>query len=156
MMKTLKKKIRKWLELDLSDEEKAAMLKSIVEEMDKEPAKVEPAYLLANRHYFLSIKPEDVDEYLEISNESDRRAYEAEASTVFNSKVFKKELKHLLAVQALFVANEAKNWDQNLIGRGNVNGIGLVLDRFEELNSRHLDNVKRPEPPIDKHGLLPD
>ena len=147
--------MRKWLEVEnpysLSEKDKAKFLESLKEEEPKDAP-----YFLVNRHYLLSVKPEDADEYLEISNESERREYEAEASTVFNNKVFKRELKHLFALQALFVANEATNWEQSLIGRGNVNGIGLVLDRFEELNSRHLENVRRPEPALDKHGLLPE
>lgn len=145
MLNLLKKKIRKWLEIQDQPPKNPVV----------EPQKDAP-YFLVNRHYLLSVKPEDSDEYVEGLNESEKRAYEAEASTVFNSKVFQREIKYLLGHQALFVATQATNWEQSLIGRGNVNGIGLILDRFQDLNSRHLENIRRPEAAVDKHGLLPE
>ena len=146
MKNFLKQKMRKWLEVPDKSQENLL----------PEPPKDLTAVILANRHYLMSVKPADADEYLEGLTEGDRRAYEAEASTVFNSKVFQREIKYLLGHQALFVANQASNWEQSLIGRGNVNGIGLILDRFQDLSSRHLENIRRPEAAVDKHGLMPE
>lgn len=145
-MNLLKKKMRKWLEVPDKPQEI----------LPPKPPTDLTAVILANRHYFMSVKPEDSDEYYEGLNENEKKTYEAEASTVFNSKVFQREIKYLLGHQALFVANQASNWEQSLIGRGNVNGIGLIHDRFQDLNSRHLENIRRPEAAVDKHGLLPE
>lgn len=105
-------------------------------------------YFLVNRHYLSSVKPGDADEYLTKLTNAERRQYEVDASLVYNNLVFQKEVKHLLALQVQFVANESSNWEQVLIGRGTVNGIGLIEDRFQLLNSRHFENIKRPEEDI--------
>lgn len=120
----------------------------------KEDIKDAP-YFLVNRHYLSSIKPDDLDEYLIKLNESERREYEAEASTIFNNPVFKREIKYLLGQQVLFISNESGNWEQVLLGRGTINGIGLIEDRFNLLNSRHLENIGPSKEAVDKFGLLP-
>jgi len=108
----------------------------------------------ANRHYIASIGVEDFDEYLTTLSEQEKKDYEAEASVIFKNKVFQRELKHLESLQARYVAAECENWERNLVGRGTMNGIGLILDRFETLNARHLENTKPPEG-SDPHGLMP-
>ena|SRR3990167_5661073 len=118
-----------------------------------EPAKDAP-YFLINRYYLSSIKPEDADEYLSDLTEQEKKEYESEASTVYNNPVFKKEIKHLLGLQSLYVSSQVENWERSLVGRGTINGIGLVLDRFETLHSRHLENVKLPED-VNRFDLLP-
>lgn len=110
-------------------------------------------YLLANRHYFSSINPGDFDEYLLTTTESERKEYEAQASIIFNNSVFKREIKHLFALQSLFISNECENWEQSLLGRGTTNGIGLVEDRLQLLNARHLQNIAKPEADVDNSPL---
>jgi len=122
---------------------------------DDESQKKDEAYFLANRYYLQSINPEDIDEYLNGLSEQDRKEYEAEASIIFNSRVFKREIKYLLAQQALYVASQVKDWEKSLVGRGTINGIGLVEDRFRILNSRHQENIK-PKESFDKYGLIPE
>lgn len=112
-----------------------------------------PIILQVNQHYLASIKPSDLDEYLETLTEQEKKEYEVNASLVYSNPVFLKEMKHLLASQTLFIANQSANWEQNLIGRGTINGIGLVEDRFKLLNARHFENIKRPEQSGDNFPL---
>lgn len=95
----------------------------------------------------------DLDEYLKKLTEQEKKDYEAEASMIYNNKVFQKELKYLFGQQALYVATQSGNWDQTLVGRGSVNGIALVDERFKTLDSRYRDRVK-PTEEFDKHGLM--
>lgn len=95
----------------------------------------------------------DLDEYLEKLTEQEKKDYEAEASMIYNNKVFRKELKYLFGQQALYVATQSDNWDRTLVGRGSVNGIALVEERFKTLDSRYKDRIK-PVEEFDKHGLM--
>lgn len=122
----MKQFLRKWLGIEDKTEEKPQ----------------EASYFLVNRHYLQSINIEDLDEYLTSMSESERKEYEAEASLIFTNKAFQREIKHLLGEQALFIANQSGNWEQVILGRGTVNGVGLIDDRFKLLYSRHLDNIK--------------
>lgn len=127
------------------------MLNTMLGSMERELTPV----FKRNRHYMASIEVDDFDEYLATLTEQEKKDYEAEASVIFKNKVFQRELKHLEALQARYVAAECENWERNLVGRGTMNGIGLVLDRFQLLNSRHLANTK-PQDNSDPHGLMPE
>lgn len=141
----MKKKIKMWLREYLGIETPTII--------QKEEPKKNLAFFLANRHYLGSINTTDGDEYLETCTESERREYETQASLIFNNSVFKREVKRLLALQANFIASESEDWEQTLMGRGTINGIGLFEDRFALLNSRHLENIKRPEENVDNSPL---
>ena len=105
----IKNRIKKWLGIQ-----------------ENEQPKQDTLYFLVNRHYLSSISPTDADEYLDNLTESEKREYEANAALVLNNPTFQKEIKHLFALQSFFIANQSQNWEQTILGRGTVNGIGLI------------------------------
>lgn len=110
--------------------------------------KFDLAYFLANRHYLAQVQPEDLDDKLSKMSQSELQEHLARASEIWINPVFKEELRHMLGSQALFVAAECRDWQQSLIGRGTINGIGVVEERFKRLYGMHMDilmNSKKVE-----------
>lgn len=113
--------------------------------IDVEQEKFNTAYFLVNRHYLSSVTLKDLDEqedFFRSMQESEKKAYVANASLIYSNPVFLQEVRRIFGAQALFVAAQSQNWDQSLVGRGTINGVGLVEDQFRKLHSIHLENVK--------------
>ncbi len=121
-----------------------------VEPLAKEEVK---PYFLANRHYIHTINPNDFNETFEGMSDAEQRDYVAQASLVWANDVFQKEIKRMVAAQAIFVAANCESWEKSLIGRGGINGIGLVEERFKDLHSMHLESIQRVDEEDD--GVIP-
>jgi len=93
-----------------------------------------------NRRAIQLIDPFNVEEFEDMS-ESEKREYVAEVSRIYNSRMFQDAIKWLTKQQIEFIGKEAQTWEQVLIGRGNINGIGLVLERLRYLDGVHKDYI---------------
>ena len=145
--KANQERFRKMREKKAKKEEKVAIISGDGEVTDD-------GVLIKNQKVLAEMKASELDEYLEELTEAEKKDYEAEASMIANSKVFQREIKYLFGGQALYIATQSANWDQTLVGRGTINGIALVEERFKLLDSRHKESIK-PTEEFDKHGLMP-
>ncbi|MEK6830172.1 MAG: hypothetical protein AABY15_08715 [Nanoarchaeota archaeon] len=81
-------------------------------------------------------------ESFEQMTEMEKREYAASASELFNNKILLDILRWLAKSQLEFVFKESQNWEQVLMGRGNINGIGLVFERLQFLQGVYQDYLK--------------
>lgn len=122
---------------------------------EAEDKKYNIAYFQMNRHYLFSLAPKDFDNVFDGMDGSQRRAYLANASLVWANPTFINEVKHMIAMQSVYVSSKCQNWDQNLVGRGTINGAGLFEERFKLLHSMHLENIKSPNV-VEGNGIAED
>lgn len=127
--------------------ERTNKLKTRIRELEAELSRVEKekhdvAYFLANRHYLESIDLKDLDRIFDGMKEQEKKDYIARASEIWANPVFLQELRRIIGSQSVFVSSQCFNWEQVLVGRGTINGVGLVEDCFRRLHSMHLDNLK--------------
>jgi hypothetical protein len=121
-------------------------LENLKKEMERKLAKAEAekndiGYFLANRYYLSSVGPEHLDNVFNSMTERAKKDYVARASEIWANPIFREEIKRMEGSQSLFVSSECQNWEQSLVGRGTINGVGLVEDRFRRLHGMHLDNI---------------
>ncbi len=105
-----------------------------------------------------SINKGDV-KYVKLMNEGARKRYVADASIVFENHAFQKEQNALIDTQVYFMAEESSQDEVSLsFGRGTINGIRLVSERFESMAMEHKSNIepKKEHDPTDYHSLTED
>jgi hypothetical protein len=112
----------------------------------------EAEILQENRRLIQLINPFQSIEFDEMT-ETEKKEYVAEASRVFNSTAFQSVIKHLTKKQIEFIGMESQSWEQTLLGRGNINGIGLVLERLKFLDGIHKDYIREQQ---EKEGKIPE
>ena len=99
-----------------------------------------------NRHQLGTIDLSDAVSVDKMSS-SERRTYLEQAEMVFANPVFKKEIATLMQAQIEFVACSSADREQDLVGRGTINGLSLLSERFNELHSQFKD-MTTPEKPL--------
>ena len=104
------------------------------------------------RHQLGSINLKDMQEpdKMEIG---ERKQYVSEIALITMKKPFRNEIDLLRHAQAFFMAELAQDMRQLDFGRGTMNGITLVLERFEALATEHLKNTE-PAGDIDKNAPI--
>lgn len=107
-----------------------------------------------NNHYLKKINWTNVNHPMDDMLQADKMEYLRQAGEVYRNPVFRQELEWLFREQIIFVSTKAQNRDQSLIGRGTINGIGLVDDRFKKLNNDLIDITKRDDEPEDEFNPL--
>ena len=105
-----------------------------------------------------SINKGDV-QYVKKMNEGVRKRYVADASLVFENPAFQKEQNALIDTQVYFMAEESSQDEVSLsFGRGTINGIRLMYERFESMAMEHKSNIepKKEPDPTDYHSFIED
>lgn len=97
-----------------------------------------------NRHQLGIIDLSDATN-LDIMSSSERKSYLEQAELIHANPIFKKEIATLLQEQIEFIASSCESWEQSLVGRGQISGISLLSERFEQLHSLYLDSIKKEE-----------
>ena len=89
-------------------------------------------------------------QYVKKMSPTARKNHVADASIIFENFVFKKEHDALIDTQVYFMAEESAQDDVSLsFGRGTINGIRLMYERFESMAMEHKSNIepkKEPDP----------
>ena len=106
--------------------------------------KKESELLTVARHTLGSIDISDITDPDNLP-EADYKEYVATAFGIHS--MIQKELKWIMKLQHDFWFTQSDGWDQTLFGRGTTNGIQLIVDRFELLKNKHLENTKPIEEP---------
>ena len=123
-----------------------------------EPYEVEKVIerdVIAKRNFLGSIDKEQV-EYVKNMREEERRDHVGSVSVIFQKAAFKRELNALMDTQVYWMGEKADGDRQHLFGKGTLNGIQLVFERFELLDSEARDRSrpKEAEDPLEKYNIL--
>jgi len=78
---------------------------------------------------------------------------ERNAAVSSNFKIIELTIKRLLIAQQEFMANQCENEKQLLFGRGSINGISLVLEKFKKYKSQH-DELTKPSEEFNPHKII--
>lgn len=104
------------------------------------------------RHQLGSINLKDVRDKKELT-ENERKNYVANVAASF--KLIESDIKELIIAQEEFIATQATSWDQVLVGRGSINGLYLLLEKYEKAFLEHQDNIK-PKDEFNPHAIIPE
>lgn len=83
-----------------------------------------------------------------------RRAYCAKVSALYDE--LKPVVEELVRAQIEYGIEKSANWDQVVYARGTVNGLALVLERFEKYHLEHLADIQPKEPASNPHHPFPE
>ena len=83
------------------------------------------------------------------------RAHEADISRIVDIKAFNLELESMADQQVYWLAEKALNETQLAFGRGTLNGINLIKERFVELAARH-EQTKQKQGSFDPYTIIPE
>lgn len=95
--------------------------------------------------HFVAVKRNDLEDIRNM-DESEKKAHVADIAEIYNKKAFGKELESLVSQQVYFIAERALGQNQLDFGRGTINGIRLVQERFGDLHAEHAERSKPDEP----------
>ncbi len=111
--------------------------------------------VVAKRNFLGSIDKDQV-QYLKNMTKTERDEHNGNISTILNNPAFKLELNSMMDTQVYWYAEKADGDRQHVFGSGTLNGIALVLERFELINSEVLDrnDPSGQEDPLQKYGIL--
>ena len=84
-------------------------------------------------------------------SEAERKQYVSTIAGVL--EILQKELKWAEVQQLMHIGKSAENWEQVLIGRGSINAINVLLERWEAMNTEHQVNIK-PKEEFDPHNPI--
>lgn len=73
---------------------------------------------------------------------SEKKDHIAEISKIHEVKAFHREIESMVDQQVYFLAERALNGNQLSFGRGTINGMRLVKERFKDLHNEHLAEKK--------------
>lgn len=104
-----------------------------------------------NRKQFGLISVEDLDDLMEDLSENEKKQYVANIASIYD--ILEKEIKLAIAKQGNFIVRFAEDWEQTLLGRGGVSFGDVLLERFKNLKSQHVENI-RPKEKFDKHDVI--
>lgn len=113
--------------------------------VNKEKFKILPYPV--TRYQIGSISPEDV-RYMKKMSPNDFDDHKSEISSIYMESAFKMELNDMLNTQVYWLGQEADGDRQQTFGKGTINGISLVLERFKLMNSE-IRKKRQPEIPMD-------
>ena len=112
--------------------------------------------VVAKRSFLGSIDKDRVI-YLKNMSESEKKEHDGSISQIFVMPAFKRELDSMIDTQVYWLGEEADGDRQHTFGKGTINGLNLVKERFELIHSTVLERNKphkEPEDPLEKYGIL--
>ena len=85
-----------------------------------------------------------VEDLMDIDNDpagdgEDRKQYVARIHGMM--EILQREVRRAIALQIDFNSRWSENWDQTLFGRGGINSVEALLERWEKLSAEHLQNI---------------
>jgi hypothetical protein len=86
---------------------------------------------------------------------NERKQYVSTISGIL--ELLQRELRFAMAKQLEHIGQTAENWEQVLIGRGGINSLSVLLERFEKMNTEHQVNIKPKDIPgkdFDPHSPI--
>ena len=83
-----------------------------------------------------------------------RKVYLQRIATFF-PKGIEKDIKSMIAEQLKFMGQQSQNIEQFWFARGTVNGLFLLLEKYERLYEEYIESHK-PKEKIDKTNLFPE
>jgi hypothetical protein len=87
---------------------------------------------------------------------TDRLNYLKDAEGVFQNQVFQNELKMMVQAQLEFIGLNAANYEEVIMGRGTMNGIDLMLERFSALHNEYRQAIKPEDKNFNEFNPLPE
>lgn len=112
--------------------------------------------VVAKRNFLGSIDRADVH-YVKGMTESEMKEHRSGMSNIYTNVVFKRELDAIADTQVYWLAEKADGDRQSLFGKGTLNGIQLVKERFEAAHGEVMTANKpkeKSEDPLEKYGIL--
>ena len=95
------------------------------------------------QHRLGSISLQDVrKEMSKVIPENERKEYVASVSSIYE-KILKPKCEKFIAIQEEFMAREAENETQFLVGRGTINGLLLIMEDLKKDNDEHIENMRK-------------
>ena len=79
--------------------------------------------------------------------------YLKEIDLIYKNPVFKNEISRMLDLQIKFTACNAIG-DQVLVGRGGINVLSLLEERFQSLSNEYREKLKQPDKNFDKFKII--
>ena len=129
----------------------------LIKKFHKCPEKIQEVRVSCHKygdwpHYFVAINKDLIKEVRDLEP-SERKAHVADISKVHETKAFHRELESMADQQVYFLAERALDSKQLSFGRGTINGIRLVQERFQALHSEH-EEYKKPKEEFDPHEVF--
>lgn len=98
-----------------------------------------------------------VEDLMNVDNDpagegEDRKAYVARIHSML--PFLQKEITRAVALQLDFSSRWSENWIQVIFGRGGINSVEALLERWQKLDAEHLENLQREKEKneeFDKH-----
>ena len=84
---------------------------------------------------------------------SEIKAHNADISKIHDTKAFHREIESMIDQQVYFLAERARDEAQLSFGRGTINGLRLVQERFKDLHNQHLAD-KKPQEEFNPYEIL--
>lgn len=114
--------------------------------------------VIAKRSFLGSIDKDQV-QYIKGMSISEHDEHVGSISSIYQKRAFSLELNSLMDSQVYWMGEQADGDRQHLFGKGTLNGIQLVLERFQLLDSESRERTKPKEKfddPLEKYGILSD
>lgn len=102
------------------------------------------------RHQLGSVNPADI-RYIKSMTHNETDAHNDSISNIFISKAFSLEIQSLIDTQVYWMAQQSDGGRQHDFGKGTINGLSLVLERFEQLHGEVI-NKNKPKEEVDKEA----
>lgn len=107
-----------------------------------------------NRHCIGSINLTDIVNVDRLTP-AERLDYLKGAEHIFKSPIFQNELKIMIQTQLEFIGWNSADFEQVLMGRGTLNGIDLLMERFSKLYEEYKQATRPEDKDFDKFNPLP-
>lgn len=107
------------------------------------------------RHVLGSINLSDLVD-VNLLTPTDKLNYLKEAEGMFQNTTFQNELKTMIQAQLEFIALNAANYEEVIMGRGTMNGLSLMLERFSTLHNEYKQATKLEDKDFDPFNPLPE
>lgn len=111
--------------------------RSVIPNLDADAARL-------TRYNLGAISVEDLmtfeDDPADAEGEEGRKAYVARIHSML--PFLKVEMKRAIALQLDFNSRWSENWMQVIFGRGGINSLTVIVERWEKLSLEHLENLQ--------------
>ena len=94
-----------------------------------------------------------VEPYIESFSMEENREFLNQAHDIWINPALKKIKDHLISAQVEFVAREARDVRQMDFARASINGLSLIYEELEHLNSL-FENLSKHEENYDKYDIV--
>lgn len=94
-----------------------------------------------------------VEPYIEDLSVEEYREFLNKAHEIWVNPVFRKVKDHLMSAQVDYVARQAQDLRQMDFARASINGLSLIWEEFEHLNSL-FENLNKKEDIYDRYDIV--